>query len=135
MLMGVFKLCIFFKQKTAYGMRISDWSSDVCSSDLLHRAAMAFGAQRCVDPHRARQAAAVLRHATDVLLGACALTRRLARGHEPPPVVYSAGPAGRLRRRPVGRARADGDTETRRGPRPGDPGLQAVAGLGHPRLP
>src|SRR3546814_6662070 len=27
--------CCFFKQKTAYGMRISDWSSDVCSSDLL----------------------------------------------------------------------------------------------------
>src|SRR3546814_6482760 len=27
--------CFFFKQKTAYGMRISDWSSDVCSSDLL----------------------------------------------------------------------------------------------------
>src|SRR3546814_13456547 len=25
----------FFKQKTAYDMRISDWSSDVCSSDLL----------------------------------------------------------------------------------------------------
>src|SRR3546814_6167798 len=25
----------FFNQKTAYGMRISDWSSDVCSSDLL----------------------------------------------------------------------------------------------------
>src|SRR3546814_2187373 len=31
-----FVLCIlfFFKQKTAYEMRISDWSSDVCSSDL-----------------------------------------------------------------------------------------------------
>src|SRR3546814_3489762 len=28
----------FFKQKTAYDMRISDWSSDVCSSDLLNRA-------------------------------------------------------------------------------------------------
>src|SRR3546814_4171533 len=28
---GVF---FFFKQKTAYEMRISDWSSDVCSSDL-----------------------------------------------------------------------------------------------------
>src|SRR3546814_1077666 len=32
-------LCVFdfffFKQKTAYEMRISDWSSDVCSSDLL----------------------------------------------------------------------------------------------------
>src|SRR3546814_194745 len=29
----------FFKQKTAYEMRISDWSSDVCSSDLEHAAA------------------------------------------------------------------------------------------------
>src|SRR3546814_2198895 len=28
----------FFKQKTAYEMRISDWSSDVCSSDLEHEA-------------------------------------------------------------------------------------------------
>src|SRR3546814_15909695 len=27
--------CFFFKQKTAYELRISDWSSDVCSSDLL----------------------------------------------------------------------------------------------------
>src|SRR3546814_9375817 len=26
----------FYKQKTAYEMRISDWSSDVCSSDLHH---------------------------------------------------------------------------------------------------
>src|SRR3546814_6069345 len=29
-------LLFFFKQKTAYEMRISDWSSDVCSSDLVH---------------------------------------------------------------------------------------------------
>src|SRR3546814_9394929 len=28
---------LFFKQKTAYEMRISDWSSDVCSSDLPFR--------------------------------------------------------------------------------------------------
>src|SRR3546814_6991555 len=30
-------MCLFFlcKQKTAYEMRISDWSSDVCSSDLV----------------------------------------------------------------------------------------------------
>src|SRR3546814_7986250 len=30
-------MCVFFffKQKTAYEMRISDWSSDVCSSDLF----------------------------------------------------------------------------------------------------
>src|SRR3546814_642759 len=32
----------FFKQKTAYEMRISDWSSDVCSSDLDHGAVVAF---------------------------------------------------------------------------------------------
>src|SRR3546814_9481231 len=36
-LQGVF----FFKQKTAYEMRISDWSSDVCSSDLSGTAAQA----------------------------------------------------------------------------------------------
>src|SRR3546814_4904454 len=30
----------FFKQKTAYELRISDWSSDVCSSDLLRPAAL-----------------------------------------------------------------------------------------------
>src|SRR3546814_7164996 len=40
----VLLLCVFvffFKHKTAYEMRISDWSSDVCSSDLdaPHRAA------------------------------------------------------------------------------------------------
>src|SRR3546814_18945854 len=34
----VFYLFFFFKQKTAYEMRISDWSSDVCSSDLLVKA-------------------------------------------------------------------------------------------------
>src|SRR3546814_2084649 len=28
-------ILFFFKQKTAYEMRISDWSSDVCSSDLM----------------------------------------------------------------------------------------------------
>src|SRR3546814_3838171 len=42
LLANMFCLCIcvfyyffFFKQKTAYEMRISDWSSDVCSSDLI----------------------------------------------------------------------------------------------------
>src|SRR3546814_10090478 len=30
----LFFFFFFFKQKTAYEMRISDWSSDVCSSDL-----------------------------------------------------------------------------------------------------
>src|SRR3546814_4335360 len=32
--MLIFLLIFFFMQKTAYEMRISDWSSDVCSSDL-----------------------------------------------------------------------------------------------------
>src|SRR3546814_4789356 len=32
---AVVVLFFFFKQKTAYEMRISDWSSDVCSSDLV----------------------------------------------------------------------------------------------------
>src|SRR3546814_2544735 len=32
--MYVIFIIFFFKQKTAYEMRISDWSSDVCSSDL-----------------------------------------------------------------------------------------------------
>src|SRR3546814_2783487 len=32
-------LFVFFKPKTAYGLRISDWSSDLCSSDLLFEAA------------------------------------------------------------------------------------------------
>src|SRR3546814_3671935 len=32
--MWFYILVFFFKQKTAYEMRISDWSSDVCSSDL-----------------------------------------------------------------------------------------------------
>src|SRR3546814_3292522 len=33
-------LMFFFKQKTAYDMRISDWSSDVCSSDRLQKIAV-----------------------------------------------------------------------------------------------
>src|SRR3546814_2322220 len=41
MLLLIFCLFFFFKQKTAYEMRISDWSSDVCSSDL----ARPFGAE------------------------------------------------------------------------------------------
>src|SRR3546814_16300215 len=39
------KRFFFFKQKTAYEMRISDWSSDVCSSDLQEQVLRAGG--RC----------------------------------------------------------------------------------------
>src|SRR3546814_3557697 len=45
----MFVFCFFFfKQKTAYEMRISDWSSDVCSSDLV------FVTRRGVDDIKAR---------------------------------------------------------------------------------
>src|SRR3546814_971196 len=47
----------FFKQKTAYEMRISDWSSDVCSSDLDDdRAGMIHRQRGCflVDGHACR---------------------------------------------------------------------------------
>src|SRR3546814_1939664 len=37
----VVRVC-FFKQKTAYEMRISDWSSDVCSSDLMSQQDLIF---------------------------------------------------------------------------------------------
>src|SRR3546814_7150242 len=52
----------FFKQKTAYEMRISDWSSDVCSSDL---AAIVFKDPRhlgAVDAHAQRSRQAGLDH-------------------------------------------------------------------------
>src|SRR3546814_3615227 len=44
----------FFKQKTAYEMRISDWSSDVCSSDLLD------------DVHGRHRQTGAIDHAADV---------------------------------------------------------------------
>src|SRR3546814_7366261 len=43
-------IVFFFKQKTAYEMRISDWSSDVCSSDLIERATTCDGL-RLVSPY------------------------------------------------------------------------------------
>src|SRR3546814_1257238 len=60
-------LCVFFfKQKTAYEMRISDWSSDVCSSDLVatdpaaggfHQSQRGVGGDRRID-----RAAATFEH-------------------------------------------------------------------------
>src|SRR3546814_20830096 len=51
-------MCVFFfKQKTAYEMRISDWSSDVCSSDLdVLAAALAARRQRLGQVQRGREA-------------------------------------------------------------------------------
>src|SRR3546814_5773723 len=75
----------FFKQKTAYEMRISDWSSDVCSSDLFfeharpHRAAIAVDA--IVAPvvgKGVQQALRVLARADDL----CVMRAR-GSGHDP----------------------------------------------------
>src|SRR3546814_18394675 len=50
-----YRFC-FFKQKTAYEVRISDWSSDVCSSDLIHPACLgADQAARIVEDMTAKQ--------------------------------------------------------------------------------
>src|SRR3546814_19214956 len=61
--LSLFVFVFFFKQKTAYEMRISDWSSDVCSSDL-HGAILvhyAFG-----DGHLCREHG-VVRHQLDAV--------------------------------------------------------------------
>src|SRR3546814_5511130 len=53
-----FMFLFFFKQKTAYEMRISDWSSDVCSSDLqfLDRIPnIATGRDKALHPHLIEQ--------------------------------------------------------------------------------
>src|SRR3546814_6368912 len=46
----------FFKQKTAYEMRISDWSSDVCSSDLRALQAARAQLRRAMERHQPGQA-------------------------------------------------------------------------------
>src|SRR3546814_18049773 len=43
---------VFFKQKTAYELRISDWSSDVCSSDLYQNAISFLERHPAVDPDK-----------------------------------------------------------------------------------
>src|SRR3546814_9768254 len=62
--MGV--LVFFFKQKTAYEMRISDWSSDVCSSDL-------FGSLLKRSPHAAQLVLnpMILSMVEEILVPAC----------------------------------------------------------------
>src|SRR3546814_1109782 len=50
----------FFKQKTAYEMRISDWSSDVCSSDLSEMA-------KAIAPHVDRKRCLYVYHGPVIL--------------------------------------------------------------------
>src|SRR3546814_6300724 len=77
---GVF--FFFFKQKTAYEMRISDWSSDVCSSDLF-RGVLAALANRCVYAHdRAREMMAEDSWSVLSIARADALQHRFPRSEE-----------------------------------------------------
>src|SRR3546814_10286038 len=50
---GVFVSCFFVKQRTAYEMRTSDWSSDVCSSDLVTATGVFAGARERIAADRA----------------------------------------------------------------------------------
>src|SRR3546814_1021823 len=68
MLFSILIVLFFFKQKTAYEMRISDWSSDVCSSDL---------GERIIIHHRKTDLAAGQRREQRV--GQAAIQRRDAR--------------------------------------------------------
>src|SRR3546814_9984005 len=70
----------FFKQKTAYEMRISDWSSDVCSSDLVAGVAdlSAISQQQGVQAEAARNAAGEMNAAGGQLGHSMTTTRTAA---------------------------------------------------------
>src|SRR3546814_3420332 len=55
----VLSFFFFFKQKTAYEMRISDWSSDVCSSDLKNLAHLAYPAPMATGDRGNRRQASI----------------------------------------------------------------------------
>src|SRR3546814_10480697 len=85
----------FFKQKTAYEMRISDWSSDVCSSDL-GGAQSAADSQSCVQPYArdlaAARCAGVARGGRESAARGAGGTRRHAAARHP--YHYFAGRPG-----------------------------------------
>src|SRR3546814_9235777 len=73
----VYVLFFFFKQKTAYEMRISDWSSDVCSSDLrtcLRQAKVGENWRNCA--LCGRLSGAVRRSGRDLPAAECAFVRQ-----------------------------------------------------------
>src|SRR3546814_13803567 len=78
-------ICFFFKQKTAYEMRISDWSSDVCSSDLRQLSEQPPGGSRARQPLLAGAGADEARQAAGGLQGLWRADRRLWREDERDP--------------------------------------------------
>src|SRR3546814_15761343 len=73
----------FFKQKTAYEMRISDWSSDVCSSDLE----AAGGDRHAADRDRAVRGGGGAAGAAGVADGRGIIPGRIEKGPEFPPAL------------------------------------------------
>src|SRR3546814_16123004 len=106
----------FFKQKTAYEMRISDWSSDVCSSDLIANGPPGIAAavaeadraevdrltqevfaqrKRVADAQRALQARETKKAREEVRIGTTKMEAALRRLHEPKQPAGRSG-LGRL---------------------------------------
>src|SRR3546814_3171426 len=81
----------FFKQKTAYEMRISDWSSDVCSSDLFRDSREPAGAGAILRARRGGREGGKKEHfARFRREGFCLFSDRAGRGH----LTGPAWPAG-----------------------------------------
>src|SRR3546814_11915008 len=115
----------FFKQKTAYEMRISDWSSDVCSSDLRLEVSRASGAAAaCRAPCSARRLAWPLPERSG-LAGRTSSERGSLRRKGGWPGVLSRCQGGSFAHarypRPRGRARLAPAPQLR-----GDPGLPQI---------
>src|SRR3546814_20778556 len=122
--MNVFVYFFFFKQKTAYELRISDWSSDVCSSDL-RRWRTAPARVRADQPSAAGAGAAARPAAAAPVAGDPRLPRRN--------VAAAATAAGR-RARPRAGARTGAADRLRRAPAQ-QPARNAVPGARLGRAP
>src|SRR3546814_235666 len=98
----VYVFVFFFKQKTAYEMRISDWSSDVCSSDLHREVGRSVDAERdepARDQRRPRAAPVALRgeDREDEQRGRIMDARDEAQSHQQPANANCHGPGGARR--------------------------------------
>src|SRR3546814_20908945 len=96
----------FFKQQTSYEMRISDWSSDVCSSDLRGRrhpavvvARAAFGIARLVnrEQHFGDELAAFVEHRIDHIGGGVGEPRQIGVAAQPDDVIEDEARAAHRR--------------------------------------
>src|SRR3546814_7381232 len=77
LLFVIFFYCFFFfKQKTAYEMRISDWSSDVCSSDLSSHALF------LIDVRKPEMVSGLRAEGVFIMTNIVILTGRIARDPE-----------------------------------------------------